>query len=284
MNFHKKPNLYIRHITLNISDLHRSLAFYTDFLGFQILEREERKAVLTVDGQSPIIILQQPEGVLPKEEGRSGLYHFAILLPSRAHLGQMLVHLVKNNISLGAADHLVSEALYFNDPDGNGIEIYHDRQEDEWTWRDHSVHMTTDPLDGEGVMKAANGKQWSGMPTNTVMGHIHLHVSHLQEAGTFYRKVLGYDVVCEFGKQALFLSTGRYHHHIGMNTWNGVGAPPPSENSVGMQEYAIAIPDEAYMKKIKLSLQELNLDYLEKDGILYVHDPSNNKISLHIEQ
>ena len=284
MNFHEKPNLYIRDITLNISDLQRSLAFYTDFLGFHILEQEARKAVLTADGKSPIIILQQPDGVLPKEAGRSGLYHFAILLPSRADLGEMLIHLVKNNYPLGAADHLVSEALYLNDPDGNGIEIYHDRQAEEWTWQNNYVHMTTDPLDGEGVMKAANGKQWSGMPANTVMGHIHLHVSHLQEAGIFYRNVLGYDVVCEFGKQALFLSTGRYHHHVGMNTWNGVGAPPPSANSVGMKEYSIAIPDVAYMEKIKHSLQELNLDYLEKDGVLYVHDPSNNQISLHIEQ
>jgi len=284
LNFHEKPNLYIRDITLNISDLQRSLAFYTDFLGFHILEQEERKAVLTADGKSPIIILQQPDGVLPKEAGRSGLYHFAILLPSRADLGEMLIHLVKNNYPLGAADHLVSEALYLNDPDGNGIEIYHDRQAEEWTWQNNYVHMTTDSLDGEGVMKAANGKQWSGMPANTVMGHIHLHVSHLQEAGTFYRNVLGYDVVCEFGKQALFLSTGRYHHHVGMNTWNGVGAPPPSANSVGMKEYSIAIPDVAYMEKIKHSLQELNLDYLEKDGVLYVHDPSNNQISLHIEQ
>lgn len=284
MNFHEKPNLYIRDITLNISDLQRSLAFYTDFLGFHILEQEERKAVLTADGKSPIIILQQPDGVSPKEAGRSGLYHFAILLPSRADLGEMLIHLVKNNYPLGAADHLVSEALYLNDPDGNGIEIYHDRQAEEWTWQNNYVHMTTDSLDGEGVMKAANGKQWSGMPANTVMGHIHLHVSHLQEAGTFYRNVLGYDVVCEFGKQALFLSTGRYHHHVGMNTWNGVGALPPSANSVGMKEYSIAIPDVAYMEKIKQSLHELNLDYLEKDGVLYVHDPSNNQISLHVEQ
>lgn len=284
MNFHRKPNLYIRDITLKIRDLQHSLSFYSDFLGFQILSQEERKAVLTADGKTPIIILEQPEGVAPKEERRSGLYHFAILLPSRAHLGEVLIHLLNNHYPIGAADHLVSEALYLNDPDGNGIEIYHDRQADEWTWKNEQVQMTTDPLSAEEVMKSANGKQWSGMPDETIIGHIHLHVSNLYEARDFYEDVLGYDVVCEYGSQALFLSTGRYHHHIGMNTWNGVGAQPPSENSVGMKSYSIAIPNSEYLNRIKHSLQVRKMKYVEVEEKLCFNDPSGNPIAIYVEQ
>lgn len=284
MGFHKKPNLYIRDVSINVLDLERSLDFYRDFLGFKVLEAGERYAALTADGKSALIKLYQPEDVTPKEARRTGLYHFAILLPSRAELGKILVHLAKHNYRLGASDHLVSEALYLNDPDGNGIEIYRDREDMEWTWNNRDqVEMTTGPLDGEGVMEAAQGKSWEGMPAETVMGHIHLHVSHLQEAGTFYREILGYDLVCEYGGQALFFSTGKYHHHIGMNIWNGAGASAPSENRVGLREYSISIPNEEYKQSIIRALEQSGVDYVEENGVLYTKDPSRNSIALHVE-
>ena len=284
MGFHQKPNLYIRDVSINVMDLKVSLAFYRDFLGFKVLEEGEGYAALTADGKTALIKLYQPEGVTPKEARKTGLYHFAILLPSRAELGKILIHLAKNNYRLGASDHLVSEALYLNDPDGNGIEIYRDRGDTEWTWNNRNqVEMTSDPIDGEGVIAAAQGESWEGMPPETIMGHIHLHVSHLQEAGAFYREILGYDLVCEYGGQALFLSTGKYHHHIGMNTWNGAGAPAPSENSVGLREYSISIPDEEYKQNIIRSLEQAGLTYVEESGVLYLNDPSQNSIALHVE-
>lgn len=284
MGFHQKPNLYIRDVSINVMDLNVSLAFYRDFLGFKVLEEGDRYVALTADGKTALIKLYQPEGVTPKEARKTGLYHFAILLPSRAELGKILIHLIKNNYRLGASDHLVSEALYLNDPDGNGIEIYHDREDSEWTWNSRNqVEMTTDPIDGEGVMAAAQGELWGGMPAETIMGHIHLHVSDVEEADTFYRKLLGYELVCEYGGQALFLSTGKYHHHIGMNTWNGVGAPAPSENSVGLREYSISIPNEGYKQNIIRSLEQLGLTYVEENGVLHTKDPSQNSIALYVE-
>ncbi|MGN1387660.1 MAG: VOC family protein [Bacillus sp. (in: firmicutes)] len=284
MGFHQKPNLYIRDVSINVMDLQRSLAFYRDFLGFKVLEEGDRYAALTADGKTALIKLYEPEGVLPKEPRKTGLYHFAILLPSREELGKILIHLIKHNYRLGASDHLVSEALYLNDPDGNGIEIYRDREDTDWTWDDRNqVEMTTDPLDGEGVIAAAQGAPWEGMPAETVMGHIHLHVSHLQEAGKFYKEILGYEIVCEYGGQALFISTGKYHHHIGMNTWNGAGAPAPSENSVGLREYSISIPDQEYKQNIIRSLEQSGLAYEEENGVLYTKDPSQNNIAFYVE-
>jgi len=279
MGFFEKPNLYIRNVTLNVMNIEKSLAFYTDFLGFKVLENKGKEVVLTTNGKTALITLIQPAGVTPKERNRTGLYHFAILLPTRADLGKMLVHLAKHRYPIGASDHEVSEALYLNDPDGNGIEIYCDRPADQWHWKMDSVNMTSAQLDAESVMAEAKGEPWEGMPRETVMGHIHLHVSNLAEAANFYQGVLGYDLVLNYGGQALFLSTGKYHHHLGMNTWNGVGIPAPSENSAGMKEYAIDVPDEAYLQKIKAALQN---DYVEKDGVVYVTDPSGTTISLHV--
>ena len=284
MGFHQKPNLYIRDVSINVMDLNVSLAFYRDFLGFKVLEEGERSVALTADGETALIKLYQPEGVTPKEARKTGLYHFAILLPSRAELGKILMHLVKNRYPIGASDHLVSEALYLNDPDGNGIEIYHDREDTEWSWDNRNqVKMVTDPIDGEGVMAAAQGQAWEGMPPETVMGHIHLHVSNLKEAGKFYIEILGYDLVNEYGGQALFLSTGKYHHHIGLNTWNGADAPAPSENSVGLREYSISIPDEAYKQRLIHSLDAAGIAYVEENGVLYTKDPSQNRIAVHVK-
>jgi catechol 2,3-dioxygenase len=285
MGFHTKPNLYIRNITLNVSNLEQSLVFYTNFLGFKVLEKNNFAAVLTADGKTPIIYLNQPEGVLPKQPRTTGLFHFAILLPSREELGKFLSHIVKTQFRIqGASDHLVSEALYLADPDGNGIEIYWDRTPDTWTWKNNMVEMSTLAMDIEGVLAAGRGQDWEGMPKETVMGHIHLHVADLKQARQFYTQGLGYELVCDYGGQADFISTGRYHHHIGMNIWNGIGAKAPSENSVGLKEYTISIPNEEYKQKVIHSLQELNFSFHESDGKLYTKDPSNNRIVLQLEK
>ncbi|MGZ9583607.1 VOC family protein [Paenibacillus marinisediminis] len=284
MGFHSHPNLYIRDITLQVSQLEKSIAFYVDLLGFKVLKREESRVVLTADGITPLIILEQPQGVKPKQPRTSGLYHFAILLPTRADLGKFLEHLAEKQIGIGAADHTVSEALYFSDPDDNGIEVYIDRPSETWTWNNNQVLMTTDPLNAHGVLAAGNGEKWTGMPAGTLMGHIHLHVSNLQEAKEFYTEMLGYEVVCEYGSQALFLSSGKYHHHIGLNTWNGEGAPAPDARSAGMKEYSIAIPSESYKQRVIQSLVVKNINFEEVDGVLYTSDPSHNRIALHITQ
>ncbi|MFS0864809.1 VOC family protein [Fredinandcohnia sp. 179-A 10B2 NHS] len=280
MKFQRPPYTFVGIVDIKVMDLERSLEFYQNIIGFQILEKSERKVLLTADGKNPLLSLEQPEGITPKEPRKTGLYHFAILLPTRADLGRVLYHLVQKNIPIGASDHLVSEALYLDDPDGNGIEIYSDRPSETWEWSAGQVKMVTDPLDGQGVLAEGKGEPWKGLPSETVMGHIHLHVSELNKTEEYYTKGLGFDVVTRYGAQALFISTGGYHHHIGLNTWNGVGAPAPSENSAGLKSFQLVLPNEAALQETIKNLQAIDAYVNEVNGVVETTDPSDNLIQL----
>lgn len=281
MKFHEKPTTFIGNVKIKVQNLERSIEFYRDILGFDILERTGSIVKLTTDGKRNFLTLEQPEDVTPKERGTTGLYHFAILLPSRSHLANIVIHFVKNNIQFGSADHLVSEALYFKDPDGNEIEIYRDRHPSEWNWHGEEVEMATIPLDFEDLLKNATpNKSWSKMPENTLMGHIHLHVSKLENTEEFYVKGLGMDVVNRFGSQALFLSYGKYHHHVGVNTWNGVGAPAPLKTSVGLKSYTLVFDNEDVRAETVANLKNIGAEVKEENGNWITYDPSGNKIEL----
>lgn len=177
------------------------------------------------------------------------------------------MHFSEKGIRFGSSDHLVSEALYLHDPDGNEIEIYIDRNPSEWSWTDEEVAMAVDPLDFERLLKnRVPGETWEGLPEDTLMGHIHLHVSELEKTEEFYVKGLGFDVVNRYGRQALFLSKDNYHHHIGVNTWNGVGAPKPAENSVGMESYTLVLPNEEAIKETVANLTKIGVSVTEEAG------------------
>ncbi|WP_226529750.1 VOC family protein [Metabacillus niabensis] len=280
MSFHKYPTTFVSKLSLKVLDLDRSLAFYQEIIGFQILEQSEKRAILTADGKTALLEIEQPADVIPKQPRTTGLYHFALLLPSRSDLGSVLKHLLKVKYPLqGGSDHLVSEALYLADPDGNGIEIYVDRSPSLWNWNNGEVEMSTDPIDVEGLL-ASGRDEWSKLPEGTVMGHIHLHVSELEKTKEFYCKGLGFEVVCNYGNQALFISTGRYHHHIGLNVWNGIGAPQPSEKSVGLMDYTIVYPSEIERDHVTQKLQQLGFDVTRNDKVIITADPSGNKIRL----
>jgi catechol 2,3-dioxygenase len=280
MNFHKEPHTFVGEVSLIVQDLKRSISFYKEVIGFKVLEQSEKRATLTVDGIHSLLSIEELEETLPKEPRTTGLYHFALLLPSREDLGKVLAHLIKLNIQLGSSDHLVSEAIYLSDPDGNGIEIYRDRPASAWTWHGDQVEMTVDPLDARGILADAEGEAWDGLPAGTVMGHIHLHVSELKSTEEFYGKGLGFNVVSRFGNQALFISTGGYHHHIGLNTWNGVGAPAPSENSAGLNWFTLHFPNEEKRRDIIHSLESIGATIQEHDGKILTVDPSGNLIYL----
>lgn len=278
MNFHQPPAAHVEHVSINVSDLNASALFYTTIVGLRILYQDHQHIDLTANGVSPVLSLYQPEN--PVRKGRTtGLYHFAILLPDRQSLAAFLMHISRQNVDLGAGDHHVSEALYFNDPDGNGIEVYRDRDAGQWIWHEDAVHMVTDPLNVEGIMESYDPNQpWNGMPEDTVMGHLHLHVSDLNAALPFYTEGLGLKTVASLGKQAAFLSFENYHHHIAINTWNGKNAPSPPDNSVGLKEYILRYPSEETLSDAVKRLQVLGFEVRASEHGFYSQDPSGNKV------
>ncbi|WP_432363171.1 VOC family protein [Sporosarcina sp. UB5] len=282
MNFHQPPHIYTGEVLLKVTDLDKLTSFYTEIIGFRVLEKAENRVTLTADGKNPLLVLEQPEHILPKEPRRTGLYHFALLLPTRADLGKAIKHFSNNQIPLGASDHLVSEALYLSDPDGNGIEIYRDREPESWKWQNDFVAMSSDALDARAIVEESGNDEWNGLPTGTIMGHVHLHVANLPETQTFY-EALGFRVVTTY-PQALFMSTGNYHHHLGLNTWNGAGAPRPSEESAGLQAYTLVYPDEATLATAIEKIEELGATVESNAGYSVTKDPAGNGIILRIHK
>ena len=237
------PNMKLGHVALTVSNLDRSIEFYRDVLGFQVRRNADGVAQLGAGDQDIVVLHENSQA--QRVRGTSGLYHFAILVPSRVELAKSLKRLVETQWPLqGFADHLVSEALYLPDPDGNGIEIYRDRPRAEWPRLNGQIRMATDPLDVDGVMAELDGhdEAWTGLNPQTVLGHMHLHVGELPQANTFYGDVIGFDLITRFGNSALFMSAGGYHHHLGLNTWAGIGAPPPPPGSIGLRYFSVKLP------------------------------------------
>jgi catechol 2,3-dioxygenase len=229
---------HIGQVSLTVRELERSLAFYKDVLGFT--ELGDRR--LGPPGGRVLIELHERTDAIPRPRRSAGLFHFAILVPSRAALGRSLRRLADRSWPLtGASDHLVSEALYLNDHDGLGIEIYRDRPRDSWQrLPDGQLAMATDPLDLQGVRDEPGAETpWHGLEPGTIIGHVHLHVPHLDAAEAFYCGRIGFDPILRRYPGALFVSAGGYHHHLGLNVWNGIGAPPPPEHAVGLRAFTI---------------------------------------------
>lgn len=232
---------HIGQVALTVRDLERSLPFYRDVLGFEELGRSGAVSSLGPPGGRVLLELHEHGDAVPKPRRSTGLYHFAILVPSRAALGRSLRRLADQRWPLsGAADHLVSEALYLSDPDGLGIEIYRDRPRDSWRTQNGELAMATDPLDLQSIVEEPGAAApWTGLEAGTVIGHVHLHVTHLDSAEAFYCRQIGFDPVVRGYPGALFVSAGGYHHHLGLNTWVGVGAPPPPQQAVGLRSFTV---------------------------------------------
>lgn len=278
--YHEKPNIFVSQIKLKVVDIEKSIEFYTKIMGFNILNREDKEVILTADGINPIITIVEPENVVPKLPRRTGLYHFALLLPSRFHLGLFLKHIREEGYPIiGGSNHGVSEAVYLEDPDENGIEIYRDIDSKEWKRNGNQINMVTDPLDYNGIILDTGEEKWNGIPKETIIGHIHLHVGDLDEAKRFYCDGLGFDLVMKMANSALFISSGGYHHHIGLNIWNGRNAQPLPDNSAGMKYFTIMFPHIATRKNTINNLRDLGYVVIE-DNDIFVRDPSNNLIKL----
>lgn len=281
MNFHQKPITYTDEVGLKVLDLEAMKKFYVGTLGFQVISEEGNEVRLGTDGNS-LIRLTATGGLVPKRGRYAGLYHFAILLPNRKELGKILLHLHQQGIRVGSSDHLVSEALYLSDPEGNGIEIYRDRDPEEWNWSNGQIAMAVDPIDAEGILREAGlaNETWSGMPSGTLMGHVHLHVSNLSEAQRFYTEGLGFEVVTSMGGQALFLADQKYHHHIGLNIWNGIGIPALPENEAGLDFFTLVFEDDAKRSETAGRIRSLGAEVTEAAGYWETKDPAGITIRL----
>lgn len=240
----------IAEVSLTVSDLDRSLAFYTDVLGLRVMGRDGPHAALGTGGRVALVHLTARAGAVPRPRRSSGLYHVAILVPDRAALGRSLRQLADRGWPLsGASDHLVSEALYLDDPDGLGIELYRDRPRESWPREAGEVLMATEALDLDDVAQAPGAEApWRGLDPGTTIGHVHLHVPDLSAAERFYCEGVGFTPTLRRYPGALFVAAGDYHHHVGLNVWAGRGAPRPPENAVGLRGFTIEarhLPDRA---------------------------------------
>ena len=278
------PDTTLGPICLTVSDLERSLTFYTSILGLKVVKRVKGIAYLGVNSESSehLITLVERRDALRKQPDTTGLYHYAILVPTRVDLALAVRELTDKNYPLdGAADHLVSEAIYLKDPEGNGIEIYRDRPRNEWQRVDGMLKMATDHLDLPSLFAdlGQTNRTWTGMPKDTRVGHIHLQVSDLEEAEKFYMNILGFELTIRYELSALFLSAGGYHHHIGLNTWAGTEAGPPQVNSTGLRYFTIRLPDKGEEEKLveRLRSNKIVVHRRGESGLTF-EDPFKNSI------
>ncbi len=265
-------------VHLTVADLGRSVDYYEREIGLGVREWEAGRAALGAGGEDLLVLVEEP-GAKPAD-GFSGLYHFALLVPDRADLARWLAHAARDQVRLvGMSDHFVSEALYLRDPDHHGIEIYADRPRELWqgqVWQ----RMTSLPLDTEDLVSVLDDTlsvSFDGLPTGTVMGHVHLRVAEIAPTVAFYGDALGFSLMAQLGAHAAFLSAGGYHHHLGANTWESAGTGQAPAGYASLRHATIVLPGsdarDALVERAGGAVGEV-------DGAPVVRDPSGNPLAL----
>jgi catechol 2,3-dioxygenase len=272
---------HLGRVRLQVADIERSLLFYARVLGMCVIRGSADSVGLGPLGKEhEIIHLRQRNDARPvPKRGLLGLYHFAILLPDRASLGRFVAHLAEIGVPAGMSDHFVSEAVYLTDPDGLGIEVYADRPRDAWRYDERQLHMTTDHLDVDDLVRSARGERWTGMPAGTVLGHVHLYVDDIDKAAAFYHDALGFDKVVWSYPGALFLSAGGYHHHLGTNTW-AKGAARATDSDARLLEWEIIVPTRNDAEEAARHVKESGYDVKQEDGEWVLTDPWGTSLRL----
>jgi catechol 2,3-dioxygenase len=271
-------------VHLTVADLARSLEFYRESIGLELLGQAGESATLGL-GEQRLLELVEVPGAQPAP-GRTGLFHFALLLPDRRGLAAWLAHAMRERVRLaGASDHFVSEAIYLSDPDRHGIEIYADRPRSLWEGK-VAERMGTDPLDLEGLLAELDDPAtapFDTQPSGTTMGHVHLQVSRVPETIEFYRDVMGFGLMAEYGGQAAFLSAGGYHHHLGGNTWRSGGAGPPQPGAAALRRFEIVLPDPSARDQVVDRLASAGHALEQDDEGAVARDPSGNAFALLVD-
>jgi catechol 2,3-dioxygenase len=277
------PDTAIGTVRLTVSDLARSRSFYELALGLETSELADGLLALGVGSEPPLIELRGDPSAPALSRRATGLFHLAILVPTREDLALALARVAESRWPLdGASDHLVSEALYLSDPDGNGIEIYRDRPREQWRRTGDRFDMATLPLDLNDVLNELNGADGPQpvVPTGTRIGHVHLQVADLDEAEAFYSGVLGFDVMVRGYPGALFVSAGGYHHHIGLNTWHSAGSSPPLAGSVGLRSFEVTLASEHERERTLDRVRAAGIEIEPSAAGPLVRDPSGTAVLL----
>jgi catechol 2,3-dioxygenase len=272
-------------VHLTVAALQRSIEYYLTSVGLNVLDARDGRASLGVGDRELLVLVEEPGA--RRSSGYTGLYHFALLVPERAHLARWVAHAARARVPLvGLSDHYVSEAVYLADPDGHGIEIYWDRPRQTWEGQ-VAARMTTLPLDvGSllGELADPSAEPFAGLPVGTVMGHVHLKVAAIPETVSFYRDALGFALMAQLGAQAAFLASGGYHHHIGANTWESAGADAPPPGTAALRQATIVLADGGELERARRRLQQYGHSAQASDRGITVRDPSGNPLLLLVDE
>ncbi len=275
----------VAQVELRTANLERALAFYEGVLGFKTVGKADASVSLSAGGQPPaILVLREDRAALPRPARATGLYHFAVRYPTRRDLARALQRLARNRYRIqGASDHIVSEAIYLADSDHNGVELYADRPRNEWAWHNGQVQMATEALDLENLLATlGDERDLLDPPSQTDLGHIHLHVTDLAQAERFYHDFLGLAVTQRSYPGALFFAADSYHHHVAVNTWAGKTTAP--ENSVGLVSYRLEVPSKEMLSA--LENRAASAGYETRSGsdagvrLLKARDPNGNWLEI----
>jgi catechol 2,3-dioxygenase len=264
---------YVGQSHLVVDDLALVSGFYQSLLGLKPIEKTASGEVLGA-GDRPLLTLTTDRNARRAPRNAAGLFHTAFLMPTRTELARWLRHAAHNNVVLdGASDHLVSEAIYLSDPEGNGIEIYADRTHEQWKMRqDGMLEMATLRLDLQALYESAPQDRWEGMADGSAIGHIHLQVGDIPGADAFYGDVLGLRLMARY-PGASFFASGGYHHHVAANIWNSRGAGVREEHMTGLSDYTLRFNDQASLDKAVAKLDEMEIKSEKRDGGVSLKDP-----------
>ncbi|WP_368250707.1 VOC family protein [Enterococcus sp. 2201sp1_2201st1_B8_2201SCRN_220225] len=263
----------IGYVALKVANLEKMTNFYQEIIGLTLLGATETESRLGV-ADSELLRLRKISDPRPQTR-RTGLYHVAFLLPTRWDLGNALFHYLQAEAPLtGASDHGYSEALYLTDPEGNGIEVYHDKARSQWDIRENGeIIGVVEPMDTEGVLDAAD-RNWAGFVPETTVGHVHLKVADLKASDRFYTEIMGLTLTSNFGAQAKFFAAGSYHHHLGANNWLGANVPAMTAQDLGLDYYTYQVPNATELERLGTHFSKFKVDFEVENGQLRVKDPN----------